>query len=53
MSTRKIAFGHYQEAIGLFRAALQPRAETFPFPRFSGRAGWRQSTGLFFRRTRK
>jgi len=31
-----LPFGHYQTVSISLRAALQPRAETFPFPPFAG-----------------
>ncbi|SDM02254.1 hypothetical protein SAMN05216328_105121 [Ensifer sp. YR511] len=36
MSIPMLPFGHYQTVSISLRAALQPRAETFPFPPFAG-----------------
>ncbi|MCK3777609.1 hypothetical protein MZK49_12890 [Ensifer sesbaniae] len=48
MSILEMAFGHYQTVSISLRAALQPRAETFPFPPFAGTGRSESSTGPFF-----
>ena len=48
MSIPEMAFGHYQSVSISLRAALQPRAETFPFPPFAGTGRLEPSTGPFF-----
>ena len=48
MSILEMTFGHYQTVSISLRAALQPRAETFPFPPFAGTGRLEPSTGPFF-----
>lgn len=48
MSILEMTFGHYQTVSISLRAALQPRAETFPFPPLPERAGWSHPPARFF-----
>lgn len=48
MSIPEMAFGHYQSVSISLRAALQPRAETFPFRLLPERAGWSYPPARFF-----
>ena len=53
MSILEMTFGHYQTVSISLRAALQPRAETFPFPPLPERAGRSHPPARFFMRKSK